>query len=90
MESAGKACVCESGGGDVLVSAYRRTLKAKAEQHNQAGNGGEIHKIHSKNLPVFTACKQPSCIKTKKENVVYSTLASSFQLQPLKLLFFII
>lgn len=30
-----------SGGGDVfLVGAYRRTLKAEAQQRNQRGNGG--------------------------------------------------
>ena len=32
------------GGGDVLVGAYRRTLKTgEAEQHNQRGNEGEVH-----------------------------------------------
>lgn len=40
MELAGRP-VC--GGGDVLVGAYRRTLKTEAQQRNQGGNGGEIH-----------------------------------------------
>lgn len=35
-------CVC-MGEGMFLVGAYRGTLKAEAAQHNEGGNGGEIH-----------------------------------------------